>query len=229
MTKATVQEKLKESVENVKMELFNAEALTGQTVANTLAAEWESFMTDHLEAIEKFGKTWIKTAITSAEKGIDTAITKYKKLHADLQKKEGKPLPGNAVDPAKQAYHDKQIKAMDIKKAIVAKKQKEEQALTTKINAQEKALITLDALINKTKGKPQKDVLRAQRKVKVKALNADKVDRMDIQQELGKTTRQVQEMFSGSVKDIIANLEKDKATLAKFSTLQKTLQMPTAV
>jgi hypothetical protein len=226
MAATTVKTKLKDSVKNVKMELSNAEGLTGQKIASSLAGKWEKFIEGHLLSIEKFGKEWLTAAIDATQKSNEAAIKKYKALHTTLAQKEGKHLPQNSVQPQHQAYAKEQTDKKNAQEAVITKKLATQVALEKKIKTGMSGLVVLDKNYRSEKNDAKKKKIKLERANKHKVVIADKKTLLTLQKEIGRKSQAVEELFSTSVQGIIDNLNRDKAVLVKFEKIVKDLKMP---
>lgn len=206
--------------------MSNAEGLTGQKIASSLAGDWETFIKGHLLSIEKFGKDWLTAAIDATQKSNEGAIKKYKAMHTTLAQKEGKHLPQNLVQQQHLAYAQKQTDDKNAREAIITKTKATQVALEKKIKTGMSGIVVLDKSYRGEKNDAKKRKIKLERANKHKVLVTDKKKLLTVQKDIGRKSQSVEELFSTSVQGIIDNLNRDKAVLAKFETIVKGLKMP---
>jgi chromosome segregation ATPase len=213
MNAATVKANLKDSLENVKMELQNVRALTGETA--NLANMWEAFIRQQISRMKVHGKKWLNARIKHTNTELVKATKKYQMTNAELKGRE------NAADWNKTKNRERN--AFD---QLLKKEKAHMMTVGHKITALEKERDELVRQIQKAKGPAKKPLQDKKNDVK-KHLTAAKADLEAKKRIVGKTQRKILELTAAGVQQILHTLQKDKQTLAQYRNSVSALQMPT--
>ncbi|KAF2678799.1 hypothetical protein K458DRAFT_490904 [Lentithecium fluviatile CBS 122367] len=216
MQEPEVKRRMEQAITNVEIELKNIQGLTGQNV--DLSRRWRAFMKDHMAAMDTKNKIWLKNRITrDTKKQVQRGLTKYRAMLSDLRVKEKG--PSAATHSNKQATEKTRLEAEQAQKAADVQVQEQKIVsvrseitdLTTKMRtARGAAFTTLDT----------------SRKAKRKQLGAEKKT-LDTKKKLhGEISRKLQELYSGSVEQIVKNLERDQKLVTNYEAAIRRISMP---
>lgn len=178
---------------NVKLELANAGALTGQPNIN-LVPLWDSFLAQHFTDSEAYGRSWLKARMPETKKEIQATMTKYRKMYRLLKQRE-------SSTKATQYAKAQKMKNMQLDKVLLNRKR-----IATAAKQKVAKL--------KTTRKP--GMSTAAKKTLERAITNAKLDEEEAKKQQGLTQRKIHELYAHSVLQILDNLKKDSARVANF-------------
>lgn len=204
---ATVKEKLKSAVSDVKIELSNIKHLTGEDV--DLASLWSEFLPKHLAGSLTKAKKWLDDQIKVAEdaytKELSNLETKLKQAQADEKK-------------------DTQVEIKK-KQDEVTKLKAEWKGLETKydqaqkdVEDQKDKIANMPSSSTKAKKDAEKRIL-----TKLEAAEYTALKNMNLKE------RQFETVWAQSIQQVIADTKKDQQVLAKFKAQVAKIAMPPTV
>ncbi|KAF2996724.1 hypothetical protein E8E13_005955 [Curvularia kusanoi] len=180
--------------DNIKLELSNAAILSGKPNID-LVPIWNTFLADRFTKAENWGVQRLKARMPETKAEIQSAMTKYRTLYRKLKQQEGS---ANA--------------------AQYAKSQKTKQTQLEKTLADQKAVVVatqgkLDTLRKSRKGKTD-----AQKKVITQQMDIAKKDLKNELKKQGLIQREIHELYSDSVQQILQNLQADNTRIEDWET-----------
>lgn len=198
---------------NVRIELSNIRQLTGETT--DIASMWEAYIRSILAEMETEGKKWLKARIKYANAELAKTVKKYQRMNADLKKQE-KSSDWNRKQNKQRPKLDRQLKRqMDDK----MKEGHKFEALDKEKNDLVKRIMSA---VGTDKDKLVTEKNKVKEEIKVTKKNLESAE-----EEVGKTQRDILELTAAGVQQVLRNLQKDKQTLRRYSSLVSALQMPT--
>jgi hypothetical protein len=204
---------LRDSMNNVKIELQNVKALT--TEITDLASMWETFLRQQMRKMETYGKQWLSARIAHADTELVKTTKKYQGMNADLKKKENS-ADWNRAQNRKRSSLDSHLKT-------------EKAAMLTaghKVTALEEERDGLVRQIQKAKGAAKKPLEDKKDDVK-EELRVAKLDLEAKKRSVRATQRNILELNSVGVQQVLQDLQEDEQTLARYRSLVSGLRMPT--
>ena len=209
MNSATVRANLVESTNNVMMELRNTRELTGETTES--ASIWQAFMRRKVVDMETHGKTWLNARIKYANTELVKTVKKCQRMNANLKKEE------------KNSEWNKKQNRKRLRLNTQLKKQRDDmltaghslRAVEKERNKILKQIRTANAATKK-RLKIEKDEL-------TEKIVEEKNVLEQAEEAVSQTQRNILELTAAGVQQIIRNLQKDKQTLRRYSSLVSAL------
>jgi hypothetical protein len=196
----------------VKAELGNVQHLTGQNY--NLAGLWSDFIADHLTTVLSHGSGWLDDQLKVAEKAYTDEITTLTKKSSDLKAEENKQTTKAQQD---KYTADRNKEETDLRNDLPALLTTYNSALKA-VSDQEKYIDNLPAGTSKSTKDSEKNKLQKMQKTLYDARKNGNLKE-----------RAISSIWSKQVDDIITNVKKDQAVVAKFRAAQKALKMPKSV
>ena len=234
MNHAEVKSRMQLAIKNVETELSNIKELTGEKT--DIAALWRQWIEKHLVDMPTSAKKLLTAKVKLAESLLTPGLQKYDTMYKALDKKEGPKDPSGTVST--QAAHTKHFEVQEKEKKKIQTRidnqKKEVKKKEDVVKATEKELTDLyrdikEARAREKKAGPNTSKLEEKKEnIKKTELPRQKKDLVAAQTTLSLAEREVDELYSHTVKQIVDGLKQDQATLKKFSTAIGKLAMPKA-
>ena len=196
----------------MKSELGNVQHFTGQSY--NLASLWSSFIAEHLDTVLSHGSSWLDDQLKVAEKAYTDEVNTLTKTFNDLQAEEKKQTTSAMQQKYKNDKDAQQKKLQDDLPDLLTKYNNAKSAVTTQI-------IKIDNLPAGTSQSVKDSEKRQLQKLEKTLYDATKNGKLK--------ERAISSLWSGQVKQLIADAQKDQAVVAKFRSAQKALKMPKSI